>query len=94
MSLRLRATEPKLDHTVPELEVNLPGYDIARCDGNRNDGGVACYIRKDLCFNTRPLNCTEIENIIFDLLLPKSKPITISVFYRPPNQANFMELIV
>ena len=64
------------------------------CDRNRNSGGVACYIRKDLCFNTRPLNCKEIENIIFDILLPKSKPITIGVFYRPPNQANFMELIV
>ena len=26
--------------------------------------------------------------------MPKSKPITIGVFCRPPNQANFMELIV
>ena len=40
------------------------------------------------------MNCRVIENIIFDVLLPKSKPITIVVFYRPPNQANFMELIV
>ena len=52
------------------------------------------YISKDLCFNTRALNCKEVENIIFDILLPKSKPITISIFYRPPNQANFMELLV
>ena len=87
-------TESKLDHTVPDLEVNLPGYDILRCDRNRNGGGVPCYIRKDLCFNTRALNCKEIENIVFDILLTKLKPITIGVFYRPPNQANFMELIV
>ena len=87
-------TESKLDHTVPDLKVNLPGYDILRCNRNRNGGGVACYIRKDLCFNTRGLNCKVIENIIFDKILPKSKPITICVFYRPPNQANFMELIV
>ena len=86
-------TESKLDHTVPDLEVNFPGYDILRCDRNRNGGGVACYIRKDLCFNTKALNCKEIENIIFDILLPKSKPITAGVFYTPPNQANFMELI-
>ena len=26
--------------------------------------------------------------------MPKSKPITISIFYRPPNQSNFMELLV
>ena len=87
-------TEPKLDHTVPDLEVSLSGYDILRCDRNRNGGGVACYIGKDLCFNTRALNCKDIENIIFDILLPKSKPITIGVFYRPPNQGNLMELIV
>ena len=30
----------------------------------------------------------------FDLILPKWKPITIGIFYRLPNQANFMELIV
>ena len=87
-------TESKLDDTVPDLEVNLPGYDILQCDRNRNGGGVACCIRKDLCFNTRALNCKEIENIIFAILLPKSKPITIGIFHRPPNQTNFMELIV
>ena len=58
--------EPKLDRTVPDLEVNLPGYDIIRCDRNRNGGGVACYIRKDLYFNARPLNFKKIENIFFD----------------------------
>ena len=50
--------------------------------------------RKDLRFNTRALNCKELENIIFDILLRKSKPITIGVFYRAPNQSNFMELAV
>ena len=64
-------TESKLDLTVPDLGVNLPGYDILQCDKNRNGGGVACYIRKDLCFNTRPLNCKEIENTIFEILFPK-----------------------
>ena len=55
-------------------------YDILRCDRNKNGGGVACYIRKYLWLNTRALNCKEIENIIFDILLPKSKPITIGKF--------------
>ena len=36
--------ESKLDHTVPDHEVNLPGYDILWCDINRNGGGIACYI--------------------------------------------------
>ena len=44
---------------------------------------VLLVIYKDLCFNTRA-----------DILLSKSKPITIGVFFRRSNQANFMELIV
>ena len=83
-------TESKLDHTIP----HLPGHDILRCDKNRNGAGVPCYIRKDICFNTRALNCKKINSIIFDILLSKSKSITIAIFYRSPNQANFMELIV
>ena len=55
-------------------------------DRNRNGGGVACYIRT--------LHYQKIENLVFDILLPKSKPITIGVFYRPPNQAEFMDLMV
>ena len=35
----------------------------------------------------------EIDNIIFDILLPKLKITTITVFYRPPNFVNFIELI-
>ena len=84
-------TESKLDHTVPDLEANFPGYDILGFDRNRNGGGVAWCIRKDLCFNTITLHCKEIKNLVFDILLPKSKPITIGVFYRPPNQAEFMD---
>ena len=51
-------------------------------------------MRKDLGFNKRTLHCKEIENLVFDILLPKIKPITTGVFYRPPNQADFMNLIV
>ena len=35
-------TESTLDHTVRNHAVNFPGYDILRCDRNRNGGGVAC----------------------------------------------------
>ena len=78
-------TESKLDHTTPDLEVNLRGYDILQCDRNRNGGGVACYIRIHVL----------IQDLwIFNILLPKSKPITIGIFYRALNQTNFMELIV
>ena len=43
-------TESKLDLTAPDIEVSLPGYDILRCDKNRNGGGVACYNKERFMF--------------------------------------------
>ena len=76
-------TESKRDHTEPNSEVNLPGYNIFQCD--RNGGGVACTITQ---------HCKEIDFFFFDILLPKSKPVPIGVFFRYPNPANFMGLTV
>ena len=87
-------TESKLDHTLPDLEVNFPEYHILWCHRNRKSGGVTCYIKKDLCFNTITLHYKELEHLVFDILLPKSKPIFIGVFCRPPNQAEFDDLMV
>ena len=80
--------------TVHDSEVNLPGYDILQCDRNRNGGGVAYYIKKDLRFNKRTLHWKDFENLVFDIVLPRPKAITIGGFYRPPNQAKFMDLMV
>ena len=30
---------------------------------------------------------------MFDILLPKTKPFSVGVFYRPPSKANFLELL-
>ena len=65
-------------------------YDIWY-DTNRNGGGI----RKDLWLNTKTLHCKEIENLITDIILPKLKPITIGVFYRPEEWIyEFMDLMV
>ena len=50
-------TESKLDSSVANNEVNIAGYSILRHDRNRNGGGIACYIRSDLCYNeTTPVS--------------------------------------
>ena len=36
----------------------------------------------------------NIENIFIDLLFPKTKPITVGVIYKPPNQTRFLEQII
>ena len=90
----LGITESKLDGSVTNQEVNISGYSILRNYRNRNGGGAACYIRSDLCFNSRNIFSNSIEHIFFDLLIPKLRPISTGIFYRPPNANNFLESFI
>ena len=45
-------------------------------------------------YNPRPeLFCDELESVWIDLLLPMTRPISVGVCYRPPNQQNFLDLL-
>ena len=63
---------------------------MIRSDRNRHGGGVACYVRNDISFNVRRDFSDEIENIVFDMLLPETKPILVGFLYRPPDQSKFL----
>ena len=84
-------TESKLDAAVLDGEVNIDGYEVIRSDRNRHGGLVACYARDDISFNVRSDFSDEIENIVFDMLLPKTKPILVEILYRPPDQSKFLD---
>ena len=84
-------TESKVDNSISDSEVEIPSYCILQCDRNRNGGGVACYVRQDLCFNLRSTAVGDIEGIFFDILLPKTKPIFVGILYRPPTFISFLE---
>ena len=86
-------SESKLDASVLEQEISIDNYKILRCDRNRHDGRVACYIRNDLSYNILSVFPCEIENIFFEILLPNSKPVIVGTIYRPPSQNNFLELL-
>ena len=74
----LGVTESKLDSSVSDQELNISGYSILKSDRNRKGGGVACYVRADLCCNTRNIFSNSIELVLFFyLLIPKVKPILI-----------------
>ena len=86
-------SESKLDESVLEPEIQIDDYKILRCDRNRHGGGVACYIRNDLNYNILSVFPREIESVVFQILLPNSKPITVGAIYRPHNQSNFLEVL-
>ena len=80
--------ETRLDCSVLNGEIEIPGYDIVRRDRNRSGGGAAMYIRshipyivrKDLMTDSLELLCVEIKKL-------KSKPLLITTWYRPPNSS-------
>ena len=45
--------------------------------GTEKGGGVACYVRNEL----KGLFPEDIENIFFEILLLKTKPITVGIIY-------------
>ena len=76
-----------------DQEVHISGYSILRSNRNRYGRGVACYVRADPCFN-RNVFSNSIENVFFNLLIPKLKSLSIGSFYRPPNVNTFLETFV
>ena len=49
--------------------------------------------KKRICFQIHDFISKDIEGIVFDILLPKTKPITVGIFYRPPDQYDFLEVL-
>ena len=86
-------TGSKLDDCILDSEIQIDNYQILRCDRNRKGGWVVCYVRNDLSYTEKDLFPEEIQNIFFEILLLKTKPITVKIIYQPPNQNNFLQTL-
>ena len=71
--------ECKLDEFIFQLEIEIDNYDLLRCDRSRNGGGVACYIRSDISYVQKDFFPNVIENIFFEILLPKTTRIYLCI---------------
>ena len=72
-------TDSKLDKTVLDEEINIDGYELVRSERNRHGVGVVCYIRNNISFILRGDFSSEIENMVLDIFLLKTKPILIGI---------------
>ena len=86
-------SETNLDKTIFDSEVSITNYSLLRKDQNRKGEGVACYIRSNICFKSQNYLSDEIENISSYLLLPKTKPISIAIVYKPPTDNCFLDYL-
>ena len=68
----LAINETKLDSTIKDNEVHLPGYDVIRKDrennGRHGGGGVCIYVRSNINFQIRAdLSPSEIECLTIEI---------------------------
>ena len=84
-------TEAKLDETIFDAGIYTEGCSIVRCDRGRKRGDVACYIKHDICCSAKNILSKNIKVTFVDLLLPKTKPISIGTAFRSPKCTNFLQ---
>ena len=81
-------SETALSGSIPNVDLEIPGYSILRCDLQQNvtHGGVLIYYKDHL-----PLrHCPNLENhpnmLVTELSFGRNKKVFFSVIYRKPNQ--------
>ena len=81
----LAINESKLDDSVKNCELYIPGYEITQRDRNRNGGGVCFYTKTSINFVIRcDLNLNDLENVCLEIQKPGSKPFLVVTWHRPP----------
>ena len=85
----LAINESKLDITIKDHEVCLPGYEIVWRDrqiNGRKGGGVCFYLRSNLNFKVcEELMTDRLECLTVEISKPRSRPFLVSAWYKPPN---------
>ena len=65
---------------------SLPGYQQERLDRTCSEGDVSIYIRDSIKYKLRSdVPVDDLEIICIEVEPPKSKPILVLAWYRPPS---------
>ena len=83
----------KLENSIGDLEISINGYCAIRRDRNRKGGGAICCITNKICYSTKNCISNEIENIFAKLHILRTKPITVGIVYKPPDQTRFLKIL-
>ena len=80
----LAINETRLDCTISNGQINIPGYVIERKDRNRSSGGVALYIRNTINYKRLSHQEDDLEFLCIQVSKPKIKLFLVGTWYRPP----------
>ena len=85
----LSINETKLDLTMDDAELYLPGYEWVRKDrvrNGRNGGGLCFYVRCNLNYKVREaLSSENLELLVLEITRLRSRPFLVSTWYRLPD---------
>ena len=85
-------SESKLDASIHDNDYFLYGYYFYRLDRNRHGGGVLFYINEQLeSHPLKHLSDSNYESLWIKVYLSKTKPIFLSVVYRPPSNGSDLD---
>ena len=90
----LICTESKLDESIPNTMIMLPGFhEPIRHDRNRHGGGCLIYIAESLNFKEQKyIQSEKYEHISVDLKIGL-KIVSINCLYRPPSYSNHEDFL-
>ena len=72
-------TELKIDNSTNDYEIFIEGCSVICSDPNRKGRGVVCYVNNSIRCNNKCCISNVMENIFIQLLMPKTKPITLKI---------------
>ena len=85
----LAINETKIDSSVNDNEIYLPGFEVLRKDrsvNGRSGGGVCIYLRRNINYQIGDDLCDDqLECIVVEIIRPHSRPFIVSTWYKPPN---------
>ena len=67
--------------------------EIERYDRSRRGGGVACFVKNSISYNSKPNFCINTETSFIEIVMPKSRPVLIGILYRPPDKYDFVNCL-
>ena len=85
----LAIKETKIDSSVYDNEIYLPGFEVVRKDrsvNGRRGGGVCIYLRSNINYQIRNDLCDDrLECVVIEIIRSHSRPFIVSTWHKPPN---------
>uniref|UniRef100_A0A914QY88 Endonuclease/exonuclease/phosphatase domain-containing protein n=1 Tax=Panagrolaimus davidi TaxID=227884 RepID=A0A914QY88_9BILA len=79
--------ETKLDNTIANSTLEIPGYNLYRRDRNSSGGGLATYVRKDITITVMGLTISPLFEALSLYIIVGDATVTVTNTYRPPGMS-------